>query len=62
MLLQSDRSSDEGNAFRSYIGTVPVVAAEETDDDEAAFGTDGAGALNGGVTVMVFALTAWVME
>jgi len=54
MLLQSD-GDDEGNAFRSYIGTASVQEAETTDTAD-----DGAAAFSVGFVPAMFAFTAWI--
>ena len=57
MLLQSD-GHDEGNAFRSYIGTASVQEAETT--DTAPPETDGAAAFSVGFVPAMFAVTTWI--
>ena len=62
MLLQSDGSGGEGNAFQSYVESVAVKQAEGVDGNAGPDGTDGVGAVNGGVMAMVFAVIALFAE
>merc|ERR1712242_191415 len=59
MLLQDDEA---GNAFKSYMQSTAVQQAEEgMDDDANAMGTDGVGAVKGGVVGMVFGFAVLIL-
>ena len=57
MLLQSDGGS-EGNAFKSYIESASVQAADTTD---APLETDGSAAFSVGFMPAMFAVIGWLM-
>jgi len=58
MLLQS---GGEGNAFRSYIESVSVLAADGLDDGADPVDTDGVSGVNGSVVAVVFGFIIWIM-